>query len=122
MSIGQYLSVKPFESIIRSRRSDFEMTEITVRVLGPSDLTPTPQNYRDQVSPRSPTKPEQVTLTTYSKRQNEGFRKSKRIRQVREYGKRHKITITKAMSVKELKVMVSRIAFAAAARPHQVFL
>ena len=88
------------------------MTEVTLRVLGPGDPTPTPQNYSDDLPVRSPMKPVQATLTTYSKRQNEGSRKSKRIRQVREYGKRRKITITKAMSVKELKVMVSCTTFA----------
>ena len=88
------------------------MTEITLRVLGPSDPTPTPQNHSDELPPRSPAKPVQSTLTTYSKRQNEGPRKSKRIRGGREYGKRRKITITKAMSVKELKMMVSRTTFA----------
>ncbi|KAM5535206.1 hypothetical protein V8D89_011142 [Ganoderma adspersum] len=89
------------------RRTSFDMTEITLRVLGPSDPTPTPQNYSDELPSRSPAKPVQSTLTTYSKRQNEGSRKSKRIRQVREYGKRRKITITKGMSVKELKVMLN---------------
>ena len=81
------------------------MTEITIRVLGPNDPVPTPQTYNQE--PIQPSKPVQTTLTTYSKRQNEGHRKSKRIRQVKEYGKRRKITITKAMSVKELKIMVT---------------
>ncbi|TBU50715.1 cysteine proteinase [Dichomitus squalens] len=89
------------------RRTSFEMTEVTIRVLGPSDPTPTPQNYSDEPLPHSPTKPVQTTLHKYGKRQNEGSRKSKRIRQVREYGKRRRITITKAMSVKELRVMLS---------------
>ena len=80
------------------------MTEITVRALGPNDPVPTPQTYIEELP--QPIPQGQTTLTTYSKRQNEGSRKSKRIRQVREYGKRRKITITKAMSVKDLKVMV----------------
>ncbi|KAI0664864.1 cysteine proteinase [Cubamyces menziesii] len=87
------------------RRTSFDMTEITIRVLGPNDPIPTPQTYNQE--PIQPSKPVQTTLTTYSKRQNEGHRKSKRIRQVKEYGKRRKITITKAMSVKELKIMLN---------------
>ncbi|KAL7283349.1 hypothetical protein ACG7TL_002778 [Trametes sanguinea] len=87
------------------RRTSFEMTEITVRILGPNDPIPTAQTRDDE--PVQVPKPVQTTLTTYSKRHNEGHRKSKRIRQVREYGKRRKITITKAMSVKELKVMLN---------------
>ncbi len=80
------------------------MTEITVRVLGPGDPVPTPQTYIEELP--QPVQQGQTTLTTYSKRQTEGSRKSKRIRQVREYGKRRKISITKAMSVKDLKIMV----------------
>ncbi|KAI0748066.1 cysteine proteinase [Daedaleopsis nitida] len=87
------------------RRTSFDMTEITIRVLGAADPVPTPQTYNEDL-PR-PSKPVQMTLTTYGKRANEGSRKSKRIRQGREYGKRRKITITKAMSVKDLKVMLN---------------
>lgn len=76
-----------------------------MRVLGPTDPIPTAETYTEE--PKQPTKPVQTTLLTYSKKQSEGYRKSKRIRQVREYGKRRKITITKAMTVKDLKVMVS---------------
>ncbi|KAI9064377.1 cysteine proteinase [Trametes sanguinea] len=87
------------------RRTSFDMTEITIRILGPNDPIPTAQTRDDE--PVQVPKPIQTTLTTYSKSQNEGLRKSKRIRQVREYGKRRKITITKAMSVKDLKVMLN---------------
>lgn len=85
------------------------MTEITVRVLGPGDPTPTPETYSDEL--KQPIKngaTVQTTLVTYGKKGNmEGSRKSKRIRQVREHGKRRKFTITKTMTVKDLKVMVS---------------
>ncbi|KAI0374832.1 cysteine proteinase [Pilatotrama ljubarskyi] len=87
------------------RRTSFDMTEITIRVLGPKDPIPTADSYSEE--PLQPTKPVQTTLLTYSKRQNEGYRKSRRIRQVKEYGKRRKITITKAMTVKDLKVMLN---------------
>ncbi|KAI0780996.1 cysteine proteinase, partial [Trametes elegans] len=90
------------------RRTSFDMTDLTIRVLGSNDPTPTPETYSEE--PVQATKPVQTTLLTYSKRQNEGQRKSKRIRQVREHGKRRKITITKAMTVKDLKVMVRRVA------------
>lgn len=85
------------------------MTEITVRVLGPGDPTPTPETYNDEpMHVAKPGPPVQTTLLTYSKRSNaEGSRKSKRIRQVREHGKRRKFTITKSMTVKDLKIMVS---------------
>ena len=85
------------------------MTEITVRVLGPGDPTPTPETYNEEpIQAVKPGPPVQTTLLTYSKRCNtEGSRKSKRIRQVREHGKRRKFTITKSMTVKDLKVMVS---------------
>ncbi|TFK92421.1 cysteine proteinase [Polyporus arcularius HHB13444] len=87
------------------RRTSFDMTEITVRVLGPGDPVPTPQTYIEELP--QPVQQGQTTLMTYSKRQTEGSRKSKRIRQVREYGKRRKISITKAMSVKDLKIMLN---------------
>ncbi|KAI0637029.1 cysteine proteinase [Trametes polyzona] len=87
------------------RRTSFDMTEITVRVLGPNDPIPTAETYTEELPP--PTKSVQTTLLTYSKRQAEGHRKSKRIRQTREYGKRRKVTITKAMTVKDLKVMLN---------------
>ncbi|KAI8998686.1 cysteine proteinase [Trametes punicea] len=87
------------------RRTSFDMTEITIRILGLKDPTPAPDTYTEDLL--QPPKPVQTTLLTYSKRHNEGHRKSKRIRQVREYGKRRKITITKAMSVKDLKLMLN---------------
>ncbi|KAI0831247.1 cysteine proteinase [Trametes gibbosa] len=87
------------------RRTSFDMTEITVRVLGSTDPIPTAETYTEE--PMQPTKQVQTTLLTYSKKKSEGYRKSKRIRQVRAYGKRRKITITKAMTVKDLKVMLS---------------
>ncbi|KAI0362032.1 cysteine proteinase [Trametes cingulata] len=87
------------------RRTSFDMTEITIRVLGPKDPIRTADSYSEE--PLQPTKPVQTTLLTYSKRQNEGYRKSRRIRQAKEYGKRRKITITKAMTVKDLKVMLN---------------
>lgn len=96
------------------------MTEITVRVLGPNDPIPTAQTYIEE--PVQPAKSGQTTLLTYSKKQSEGYRKSKRIRQVREYGKRRKITITKAMSVKELKVMVCALVFPHRHRNVLIFL
>ncbi|KAI0646997.1 cysteine proteinase [Trametes meyenii] len=89
------------------RRTAFDMTEITIRVLGPNDPAPTPQTYSEEpVLPAMPIQATQTTLLTYSKRQTEGYRKSRRIRQVKEYGRRRKITITKAMTVKDLKVML----------------
>ena len=91
------------------RRTSFDMTEITVRVLGPADPTPTPETYTDE--PNQPVKTGsavQTTLLTYGKRGNaEGSRKSKRIRQVREHGKRRKFIITKTMTIKDLKIMAS---------------
>ncbi|KAI0670438.1 cysteine proteinase [Trametes maxima] len=89
------------------RRTTFDMTEITIRVLGPNDPAPTPQTYNEEpAQPAKPAQSTQTTLLTYSKRQTEGYRKSRRIRQVREHGKRRKVTITKATTVKDLKVML----------------
>ncbi|OBZ75519.1 Ubiquitin carboxyl-terminal hydrolase 48 [Grifola frondosa] len=89
----------------QKRRSTYEMTEITVRVLGPSDPIPSTDSYREEPSQPRHISP-QPTLLTYGSRKAGGLRKSHRIRQVKEPGKRRRVTITKAMTVKELKVML----------------
>ena len=43
-----------YAHILKFRRTSFDMTEITVRVLGPADPTPTPETYTDE--PNQPVK------------------------------------------------------------------
>ncbi|KAL1744566.1 hypothetical protein HDZ31DRAFT_38456 [Schizophyllum fasciatum] len=64
------------------RKSDWESTEITIRMGDPDKAKPT---------------------TT---KKTNGSRQSKRLRSVKEHGERRKITVTKQSSVKDIKVMI----------------
>jgi len=71
-----------------TRKTNWETTDIIVRL---SDGDNTSKEDR---------KP-----ATYSRKN--GARQSKRLRQVRENGEKRRLTITRSMSVKEIKIMVS---------------
>ena len=67
------------------------------------DPIPTPETYKKQLSRPQESQP---TLITYGSRKVGNLRQSKRIRQVKELGRRKKLDITPEMTVKELKVQV----------------
>ncbi|GBE82261.1 cysteine proteinase [Sparassis latifolia] len=92
------------EDCRRKRKSSFDMTEITVRILGPQDPTPTVETYKPDTvqTTRRPLHPS--TLMTYGSRKSGGLRQSNRLRQAKDYGKRRRVTITKNMRVKDLKI------------------
>jgi hypothetical protein len=79
------------------------MTELTIRILRTEDPDPTPESYTGS----TPGHPAQQTLITYGSRMAGPVRQSRRIRQVKEAGRKRKITITQTMSLKDLKVQVS---------------
>ena len=91
----------------RDRKSSFDITEITVRILGPSDPVPTADAYSEESFQDRQRPLNQSSLLTYGSRKAGGVRQSTRIRQVKALGKRRRVTVTKDMSVKDLKVMVS---------------
>lgn len=86
------------------RKLNFDMTELTVRVLGPDDPDPTPQTYAARTSEKL--KLTQPTLITYGSRKNGGVRQSRRIRQVKESGRKRKIAVLRNMTVKDVKITV----------------
>ncbi|KAH8107139.1 cysteine proteinase [Cristinia sonorae] len=88
----------------RARKSSFETTEIVVRVLRPSDPVPTPETYtEDDPVPDEPRGKKPFPIT-YGSRKVNGLRQSKRIQQSSGQVKRRKVTITRDMTVKELKM------------------
>lgn len=86
------------------RKSSYDKTELTIRILRADDPTPTPETYAKQLSQPQETQP---TLITYGSRKVGGLRQSKRIRQVKDLGRRKKLVITPQTTVKELKMQVS---------------
>ncbi|KAH9981004.1 hypothetical protein BGW80DRAFT_1267806 [Lactifluus volemus] len=68
------------------RKTDYDLTEVTIRVLGSEDPDPTPENYTKSQGPIMPQ------------------RQSKRIRTVRRRVRR--IGISKQMSVKDIKLLL----------------
>jgi len=83
------------------RKTDYDLTEITIRVLGGEDPDPTPDTYtKNPVMIDS----RQTTILTYRSRNAEPQRQSKRIRTVKRRVRR--IGISKSMSVKDIKLQV----------------
>ncbi|KAH9934725.1 cysteine proteinase [Fomitopsis serialis] len=89
------------------RKSTFDVTELTIRILGRGAPTPTPETYSEEMTAgRVAETAKPSTLITYGSRKAPALRQSSRIRQVKEHGKRRRVTVTSAMSVKDLKVML----------------
>ncbi|KAI0306325.1 hypothetical protein B0F90DRAFT_1688970 [Multifurca ochricompacta] len=78
------------------RKSDYDLTEVTIRVLGSEDPDPTPETYTKNSGP--------IMLLTYRSRNVEPQRQSKRIRTVKRRVRR--IGISKEMSVKDIKLLL----------------
>lgn len=91
------------EDCRRERKSSYDKTEISIRLLRADDANPTPETYAKLTSLPQEVQP---TLVTYGSRKVGGMRQSKRIRQVREMGRRRKLTITPETTVKELKIQI----------------
>ncbi|OCH88183.1 cysteine proteinase [Obba rivulosa] len=91
----------------RRRSSTFDITDITIRILGPKDPIPTADSYSEESFQDRPRPLHQSSLLTYGSRKAGGLRQSTRIRQVKALGKRRRVTVTKDMSVKDLKILVS---------------
>lgn len=91
-----------------SRKSTFDTTEITVRILGPGTPTPSPESYSEEQAAGRVAEPAgPPTFITYGSKKTSGLRQSRRIREGKERGKRCRVTITNDMLVKDLKVLVS---------------
>ncbi|KAI0273307.1 cysteine proteinase [Gloeopeniophorella convolvens] len=86
------------------RKSDYDLTEVTVRVLGSDDPDPTPETYSANLNP--PTiDGRQTSIVSYrSKNATEPQRQSKRIRSVKR--RQRQIAISKEMSVKDIKLLL----------------
>ena len=90
------------------RKSAFDVTEITVRILGPGTPTPSPESYvEEQTTGRAADLTGFPALVTYGSKKTSGLRQSRRIKEVKDRSKRRRVTITSEMSVKDLKVLVS---------------
>ncbi|KAI0321663.1 hypothetical protein OF83DRAFT_1168297 [Amylostereum chailletii] len=96
------------ESCRIQRKSAYDITEVTVRILSAGDANPTPDTFVSSKPPQStPTESSQTTLTTYkSKFKVSGpQRQSKRIRSNARRRER-RLGISKDMTVKEIKLML----------------
>lgn len=90
------------------RKSTFDITEITVRILAPGTPAPSPDSYsEEQTARRAAESVDPPTLITYGSKKKSGLRQSRRIREVKERGKQRRVTITSHMSVRDLKVLAS---------------
>lgn len=87
------------------RKMDYDLTEITIRVLGSEDPDPTPETYTKNAGPIM-IDSRQTSILTYRSRNVEPQRQSKRIRTVKRRVRR--IGISKEMSVKDIKLLVRR--------------
>jgi hypothetical protein len=85
------------------RKMDYDLTEITIRVLGSEDPDPTPETYTKDPGPVMIDN-RQTSILTYRSRNAEPQRQSKRIRTVKRRVRR--IGISKQMSVKDIKLLV----------------
>jgi hypothetical protein len=85
------------------RKTDYDLTEVTIRVLGSEDPDPTPENYTKSQGPIM-VDARQTSILPYRSRNAEPQRQSKRIRTVRRRVRR--IGISKQMSVKDIKLLV----------------
>jgi hypothetical protein len=85
------------------RKTDYDLTEITIRVLGDDDPDPTPETYTKIPGPVM-VDSRQTSILTYRSRNAEPQRQSKRIRTVKRRVRR--IGISKQMSVKDIKLLV----------------
>ena len=85
------------------RKMDYDLTEITIRVLGSEDPDPTPETYTKDPGPVM-IDSRQTSILTYRSRNAEPQRQSKRIRTVKRRVRR--IGISKQMSVKDIKLLV----------------
>lgn len=106
---GKHLTATryPFRSLepsLPSRRATFDSTELTVRILKPSDPIPTAENYSEGVLSEEPRKSQ---VHTYGSSKIGGVRQSKRIRFNKVQGRLKRITINPTMSIKDLKLKVS---------------
>jgi hypothetical protein len=97
-----------FESFCR--KTDYELTEVTIRVLGSEDPDPTPETYTRDSGPIMVDN-RQTSILTYRSRNAEPQRQSKRIRTVKR--KEQRIGISKQMSVKDIKLLVCHYNFTA---------
>ncbi|KAH7929713.1 cysteine proteinase [Leucogyrophana mollusca] len=87
------------------RRSDYDLTELTIRILGAKDPIPSPdQTPHDNPAPHKTG--DQREPLAYGSRKGAGTRQSKRIRQVKEAGEKRKLMVSKLTTVKDIKVMV----------------
>ncbi|KAI0079874.1 cysteine proteinase [Panus rudis PR-1116 ss-1] len=91
------------EECRRNRRSCYDTTNITIRILKPEDPIPTTHTPSPAFE-EPPPGPGQ--LKTYGSRKLGSTRQSKRIRQVKDKNRIRKVTITRSMLVKDLKVKV----------------
>jgi hypothetical protein len=83
----------------RVRQREYESTEITVRVLGPSDKIPSADSWSHNPSE------EEVTPFKYGSSNGWGLRQSKRLKRGK-IQKEKKITIRKTTTAKEIKILV----------------
>lgn len=88
------------------RKTDYDLTEITIRVLGGEDPDPTPETYTKNPGPIMVDN-RQTSILTYRSRNAEPQRQSKRIRTVKRRVRR--IGISKQMSVKDIKLLVCHV-------------
>ncbi|KAF8257436.1 hypothetical protein EI94DRAFT_1758186 [Lactarius quietus] len=85
------------------RKTDYQLTEVTIRVLGSEDPDPTPETYTRDSGPIMVDN-KQTSILTYRSRNAEPQRQSKRIRTVKR--KVRRIGISKQMSVKDIKLLL----------------
>ncbi|KAI0064483.1 cysteine proteinase [Artomyces pyxidatus] len=88
------------------RKSNYEVTHVTIRILGDDDADPTPQTFtKERTAPVPTIDGRQTSIVTYGTRKTAPQRQSKRIRSVAKR-KEMKLAISKEMSVKDIKLML----------------
>ncbi|KAH9483698.1 Ubiquitin carboxyl-terminal hydrolase 48 [Psilocybe cubensis] len=84
---------------LQSMKTEWETAEIYIRIRGPEE--PKSSNIDSESPPKIKPKP-----ATYG-RNTDGSRQSRRLRQMKEQGQRRRVQVSKATTVKELKMMAN---------------
>ncbi|CCM02089.1 uncharacterized protein FIBRA_04166 [Fibroporia radiculosa] len=89
----------------QKRKLDYEVAEVIVRVLGANDPIPTVKSYSEESNQQVKRLDPPIAMT-YGSRKAGGLRQSNRIRLGKNPIRRRRITITRMMTVKDIKVLI----------------
>lgn len=92
------------------RKLTFDSAQVTLILLKSSDPVPTGEsNGKDNEAVNGNDHPNEIVILSAGTSNLNGQRQSRRIRENKDRGRRKKVEIQKAMTVKDIKVLVSSV-------------